>query len=528
MAQSAVMAGHSDEERASVTDWIAVLAGALGALIASLDISIVNSALPQIQGEIGASGTEGTWISTGYLVSEVIVIPLTAWLTRVLGLRNLLLGCAVLFTLFSIVCGFSHSLTMMIVGRVGQGITGGALIPTAQTIIRTRLPVRQMPLGMSIFGLIVLLGPLVGPVLGGWLTESYSWQWCFFLNIPVAVALVTLLLLGLPYERVKPQLFLSADWLGIVGMTIFLGTMTVVLEEGQRDRWFESNLICGLSVACVMGFCALVFAQATAPQPVIKLRLLLNMSYAGVIVIVVTVGSSLYGILYVLPQFLSGVAGYNAAQAGRILFISGIPAFLMMPILPAMLGRLNMRLMVTLGLLCFAASCFLDIHLTAQDTGGAFVWSQLLRGMGQILALLPLNQASVGAVSRADAADAAGLYNMARNLGGSLGLAALGIFIDRRMELHVDTIRETLNANAPLVQDRVTGMAANFMETGSDPAYAQQQALTQLASQIHVQALVITYSECFWILGVSLLASLPLVLLLRRPASSQAGSASAH
>jgi DHA2 family multidrug resistance protein len=304
--------------------------------------------------------------------------------------------------------------------------------------------------------------------------------------------------------------------------------MTVVLEEGQRDRWFESNLICGLSVACVMGFCALVFAQATAPQPVIKLRLLLNMSYAGVIVIVVTVGSSLYGILYVLPQFLSGVAGYNAAQAGRILFISGIPAFLMMPILPAMLGRLNMRLMVTLGLLCFAASCFLDIHLTAQDTGGAFVWSQLLRGMGQILALLPLNQASVGAVSRADAADAAGLYNMARNLGGSLGLAALGIFIDRRMELHVDTIRETLNANAPLVQDRVTGMAANFMETGSDPAYAQQQALTQLASQIHVQALVITYSECFWILGVSLLASLPLVLLLRRPASSQAGSASAH
>jgi DHA2 family multidrug resistance protein len=200
----------------------------------------------------------------------------------------------------------------------------------------------------------------------------------------------------------------------------------------------------------------------------------------------------------------------------------------MMPILPAMLGRLNMRLMVTLGLLCFAASCFLDIHLTAQDTGGAFVWSQLLRGMGQILALLPLNQASVGAVSRADAADAAGLYNMARNLGGSLGLAALGIFIDRRMELHVDTIRETLNANAPLVQDRVTGMAANFMETGSDPAYAQQQALTQLASQIHVQALVITYSECFWILGVSLLASLPLVLLLRRPASSQAGSASAH
>jgi DHA2 family multidrug resistance protein len=522
------ISGQQEEDRASVTDWIAVFAGALGALIASLDISIVNSALPQIQGEIGASGTEGTWISTGYLVSEVVVIPLTAWLTRVLGLRTLLLGCAVLFTLFSIVCGSCHNLAMMIIGRVGQGFTGGALIPTAQTIIRTRLPMRQMPLGMTIFGLIVLLGPLVGPVLGGWLTESYSWRWCFFLNLPVAVALVALLLLGLPYERIKPDLFWRADWLGIIGLTMFLSTLTVVLEEGQRDRWFESDLIRSLSVACVIGCCVLLFAQATAERPVIKLRLLLNKSYASVIIIVVTVGSGLYGILYVLPQFLSGVAGYNAAQSGKILFISGIPAFLMMPILPRMLGRLNMGVMVCCGLLCFAASCFLDIHLTAQDTGGAFVWSQLLRGVGQILSLMPLNQASVGAVSRADAADAAGLYNMARNLGGSLGLAALGIFIDRRLELHADTIRETLNANAPLVQERIAGMAANFVARGSDPAYAHQQALGQLASQIQTQALVITYSECFWVLGVALLASLPLVLLLRRPAQTQAGLSGAH
>jgi DHA2 family multidrug resistance protein len=521
-------AGHQDDDRASVTDWIAVFAGALGALIASLDISIVNSALPQIQGEIGASGTEGTWISTGYLVSEVVIIPLTAWLTRVLGLRTLLLGCAVLFTLFSIVCGFSHNLAMMIVGRVGQGVTGGALIPTAQTIIRTRLPVRQMPLGMSIFGLIVLLGPLVGPVLGGWLTESYSWRWCFFLNIPVACALVALLLLGLPYERVKPDLFWSADWLGIVGLTMFLSALTVVLEEGQRDRWFESDFIRGLSVVCVTGFFALLLAQATAARPVIKLRLLLNKTYASVIIIVVTVGAGLYGILYVLPQFLSGVAGYNAAQSGRVLFISGIPAFLMMPLLPSMLGRVNMRFMVSCGLLCFAASCFLDVHLTAQDTGSAFVWSQLLRGVGQILSMLPLNQASVGSVSREDAADAAGLYNMARNLGGSLGLAALGIFIDRRMELHADAIRQTVNANAPLVQERIAGMAASFAASGGDPAYARQQALGQLASQIHTQAVVITYSDCFWVLGVAILASLPLVLLLRRPAQSQAGLGEAH
>ncbi len=522
------------EEKASVGDWIAVLAGALGALLASLDISITNSALPQIQGEIGASGTEGTWISTGYLVSEVVVIPLTAWLTRVLGLRSLLLGCTFFFTLFSIICGLSHDLTTMIIGRVGQGFTGGAFIPTAQTITRTRLPARQMPLGITIFGLIVLLGPLVGPVIGGWLTENVAWQWCFFINLPVAVALVALLLLGLPYEPAKPALFVRADWLGIVGLAAFLSALTIVLEEGQRDRWFESDLIRWLSVLCVFGFVILMIAQATARQPVIKLRLLLNMSYASVIIIVVTIGAGLYGILYVLPQFLNGVSGYNAEQSGRVLFISGIPAILMMPFLPRLLGRISARLLVTSGLLCYAASCFLDIHLSPQDDGSAFVWSQLLRGVGQILSLMPLNQASVGAVSREDAPDAAGLYNMARNLGGSLGLAALGIFIDRRTELHVDTIRETLDANAPLVQQRLSAMSGSFMQGGADPAFARTQALRSLANQTHTQALVMTYSDCFWMLGVALLLSIPLVLLLprRRPpgpaAAKPAEAAEAH
>src|SRR5580693_1266419 len=204
-------------ERASVQDWIAVFAGALGALIATLDISIVNSALPQIQGEIGATGTEGTWIGTGYLVSEVVMIPLSAWLSRMLGMRTLLLSCAGFFTLFSVVCGLSTSLAMMIIGRVGQGFFGGALIPTAQTIVRTRLPLSQLPVGMTIFGLIVLLGPLFGPVVGGWLTENVSWQWCFFINLPVAIALVTLLLIGVPHERSKLHELVEADWLGIVG-----------------------------------------------------------------------------------------------------------------------------------------------------------------------------------------------------------------------------------------------------------------------------------------------------------------------
>ncbi|MGH8209683.1 MAG: DHA2 family efflux MFS transporter permease subunit, partial [Steroidobacteraceae bacterium] len=312
-------ASSSSPHYASIADWIAVVAGALGALMATLDISITNSALPQIQGEIGATGTEGTWISTGYLMSEIVMIPLAAWLTRVFGLRTFLLGNTLLFTAFSVMCGFSHSLPQMIIGRIGQGFTGGAMIPTAQTIVRARLPPHQMPIGMTLFGMIILTGPLFGPVLGGWLAENIDWSWCFFVNVPVGVALVALLYLGLPKSRTDWHQFVSADWLGIVGLAAGLSSLTVVLEQGQRDNWFDSALIVWLSVLAVAGVATLIAAQFFTKRPVVRLALLANKSYASVILIVFTVGTGLYCVSYLLPQFLSNIAGYNAEQSGGIM-----------------------------------------------------------------------------------------------------------------------------------------------------------------------------------------------------------------
>src|SRR6201995_4662840 len=231
--------------------------------MATLDNPITNSALPQIQGAVGATGTEGTWISTGYLMSEIVMIPLAAWLTRVFGLRNFLLGNAVLFTAFSIMCGLSNSLPMMVAGRIGQGFVGGAMIPTAQTIIRTRLPREQMPVGMTIFGLIVLLGPLLGPVLGGWLAENISWSWCFFVNVPVGIALMILLYLGLPKSIPDWHQFVNADWLGILGLSAGLSSLTVVLEEGQRENWFDSSMIVWLTILAIVGIAVLGVAQFT-------------------------------------------------------------------------------------------------------------------------------------------------------------------------------------------------------------------------------------------------------------------------
>lgn len=505
------------EQNASVTDWIAVVGGALGALMATLDISITNSALPQIQGSIGATGTEGTWISTGYLMSEIVMIPLAAWLTRVFGLRAFLLSNTILFTLFSVMCGFSHSLTQMVIGRIGQGFTGGAMIPTAQTIVRTRLPSHQMPIGMTLFGLIVLLGPLLGPVLGGWLAENIDWSWCFFVNLPVGIALMLLLYVGLPKSKPDWHQFVNADWLGIAGLAVGLSSLTVVLENGQRENWFDSSMIIWLSVLAVAGIMTLASTQFFVAKPVVRLKLLTNKSYASVILIVFTVGAGLYGVSFLLPQFLSGISGYNAEQSGSIMLVSGLPAFLMMPILPRMLGKLDPRLMVIAGLLCFAVSCLLDIGLTAQSVGHDFYSSQLLRGVGQMLAMMPLNQASMSAVSREDAGDAAGLYNMARNLGGSVGLALLGIHIDRRNAFHADHIRESVTANSAIGQDHIAATSAGFIAQHGDAAMAHQQALEQLAGQIQLQASVITFSETFYVLAIALLLCIPLALFLKKP-----------
>ena len=507
-------------ERASAADWIAVAAGSLGALMATLDISITNSALPQIQGAVGATGTEGTWISTGYLMSEIVMIPLAAWLTRVFGLRNFLLANAALFTVFSMACGFSSSLVWMIVGRIGQGFTGGAMIPTAQTIVRTRLPRAQLPIGMTIFGLIVLLGPLLGPAIGGWLAENVSWRWCFFINLPVCIALVTLLIAGLRSDAPHWHEFFNADWIGIVGLSIGLSSLIVVLEEGQRNQWFDSTEIVICSCLTVVGFVLIGISQVVAKRPIMRLSLLRNARYASVIVIVSAVGAGIYGVAYLVPQFLSIVSGYNAQQSGAIMLLSGLPSFLMMPMLPRLLAKVDFRVLVVCGLVCFAAGCLLDTALTAQSAGGDFVWSQLLRGVGQILAMMPLNQASMAAVAREESGDAAGLYNMARNLGGSIGLAIIGVLIDRRSAFHVATIRETLTANSVIGQAHIAANTANgFVQTG-DMAYAKMRALGQLAAQIQAQASVMTYSETFYLLAVALLACIPLALLLRTSAQS--------
>ena len=507
------------QPNADLGAWLAVAAGTMGALMATLDISIVNSALPTIQGELGATGTEGAWVATAYLVAEIIIIPLSGWLERMLGLRRFLLIMVSLFTGFSVICGLSTSLPMMILGRVGQGFTGGALIPTAQTIIAQRLPRHQQSIGTAAFGIVAILGPLLGPLVGGWLTENVSWHYAFFLNVPVSAVLITLLLVGLPSEKSRLHLIREADWFGIVGLALGLGGLTVFLEEGTREEWFASTLIQQMAALSVLGFGLLFYGQVTAKRPVIKLSLLLDRQFGAVATMGIALGVVLYGTSYAIPQFLAAIADYNALQSGKVVLLSGIPSILMMPFVPFLIRRVDIRLAVGFGMAVMGISAWLETSLTIQATGEQFTESQLLRGVGQILSMLFLSQACVQSVPPEDAADASGLFNAMRNLGGSFALAGISILQENRLWFHSRRIEETLHANDPAVQDYIGGLERMI----GDP----QAALRMIGQQIQGQALVMTYNDIFFAMSMVTVCVLPLVLFLR-PLPSNASMGAMH
>lgn len=485
-------------DRADLAAWLAVAAGTIGALMATLDTSIVSASLPTIQGEIGASGAEGTWISTSYLVAEIIMIPLAGWLEKVLGLKRLLLTVTALFTLFSMLCGVSPDLTWMIIGRVGQGFTGGAMIPTALTIVATRLPPSQQPLGISLFGITAVLGPVLGPVLGGWLTENVSWHYAFFLNLPIGVGLLALLAVGVKGARPRWEMFAEADWLGIAGLALGLGGLTIVLEEGQRELWLESSFIRTLSLVSVAGFLLLCAGQFLSKKPILQLQILFTRAFGGVFVLSLIVGAVLYAVLYVIPQFLNVVDGYNAEQAGNVTMITGIPTVVMLAFFPLLIRVLDLRIAVGFGLLLFAVSCFMDAGLTGDTAGPQFIWTQVIRGFAQFFTLFFLNQAAALSVAKELAEDASGLFNAARNLGGSIGIAVMGALQERRTTFHELRLSEAASANAISTQTAVA-----------------QWGLRSLNGQLHDQATVLAFADLFWVLGVALLVMVPVALLLK-------------
>ncbi len=498
-------------DKASAAEWMAVTAGSLGSFMASLDISIVNSSLPTIQGEIGASASEGTWVATAYLVAEIVIIPLTGWFERMLGLRRFLLGAAILFTGFSVMCGMAGDLTTMIIGRVGQGLTGGAMIPTAMIIIATRLPPRQQPIGTAAFGSTVLVAPILGPILGGWLTENFSWHYAFFINVPICAVLVALLMLGLRPARANLAEIFEADWAGVLGMILGLGALTVVLEEGHREQWYESSLITNLTLVSLLGFVLIGWGQFRAKRPVIHLRILRKPDFAGIVVMSFVGGMVLLSLPYITPQFLVAVAGYNPFQAGQVVLIFGVPPLILMPMVPLMLPHVNIRWATAGGFAFVAAGCFINSRLSPDTAGPQFVWPQLIMGGGMLIAMAMLNQASITSGGAKDAADASGLFNASRNLGGAFGLAILATMRDHQLDVHQWEIFSTLSANDIDLQSRLSA-AANALGGGQEGLTA---AYRMLETRVAHDALVMAFADNFFLMGAATVLILPLTLLLQ-------------
>jgi MFS transporter, DHA2 family, multidrug resistance protein len=507
----------TDQPKASLKDWLATIGAILGAFTAILDIQITNSSLANIEGAIGASPEQGSWISTAYLMAEIIVIPLTGWLgSSVFGLRRYLSINTALFIGFSVLCALSTSLPQLILFRAGQGFTGGVLIPTAITILRTRLPKHQQPIGITIFGLTATFAPAIGPTIGGWLTDNFSWHYIFYLNLIPGPIAAGMQLYALAPQKTKWEELARGDWLGVIAMAIGLSGMTFVLEEGQRKEWFESDIILRVTILSILGLVAFVARELTAQRPFINLRVLKNPTIGASTTLMVVLGAVSLGSTYVIPLYCAQIQGYNAEQIGWVVMWSGIPQLFVFPMMPLLMRKFDPRVLVVAGTLLFAYSCWLNVNLTHDVGMNELILPQLLRAAGQPLFAIPLSQLSTAGLPPRDTADASALSNMMRNLGGSIGIAALSTIVDRREQFHFSMLAEAMTRNATRTQERLSLLIAGA-RNAADPAIAKMQALSTIASQVRREAYVAAYADAFFLVAVGLVVSLGAVLLLRRP-----------
>jgi len=522
--------GHHGDGQGELTlrDWLAVGGGILGAFMAILDIQITNASLAEIGGAIGATPSEGSWISTGYLMAEIIVIPLTGWLARTFGLRRFLSINSMMFIGFSILCAMSNSLPEMILWRAGQGITGGVLIPTAITIVRSRLPADKQPIGVALFGMVATFAPAIGPTVGGWLTENWSWHYIFYLNVIPGAAAVAIQLWALDKERPQLEDFFKADWLGILSMAIGFSSLIFVLEEGEREEWFDSNYIVAAAIASAIGIAVFLIAELTADKPFINLRLFKNPAVGGSGILMAVFGATAFGSVYLIPSYLAQVQGYNAQQIGEVVMWSGIPQLFLLPIMPFLMKRVDPRILVAGGLILFAVSCFINVDMSPDTAMDQLMLPQLLRAAGQPLATIPLTQLSVVGLTRRDTADSAGITSVMRNLGASIGIAMLSTVVQIREQVHFSTIAEAMSRNSLRLQERLQSLGAMFGSHGVDSGTAQLQSASLLASQVRQSATVMAYADSFWILGVCILISLATLLILRKPPKGAVIAADAH
>jgi DHA2 family multidrug resistance protein len=512
--------------RASTTTWIAVPAAMIGAFMAILNIQITNASLLNIEGGIGTGVDNGSWISTSYLIGEIVVIPLTDYLSRVFSFRRYMLASASLFALFSVACAFTHDLPSMIAMRGLQGFAGGVLIPMAFTLVLTKLPKPQQPIGLAIFALSVTFAPAIGPTIGGYLTENYGWQTIFFVNVIPTLVMVSALSLTLERQPMQLGLLKDGDWAGMLTMAIGLSALQAVLEEGNKDDWFASPFILRLAVVAAVSLVLFFWIELSVEKPLIRLRLLNNRNFGFGTIAMTTLGFALFGSVYILPAYLGQAQGYNAEQIGRVMAWTGLPQLVLIPLVPKLMQRFDTRFIAFTGLLTFAYSCFMNTAMSPDYAGDQLWIPNIVRAIGQAMVLAPLTSLATSEIAPQDAAAASGISNMFRNLGGAVGTAVLATVITKREQFHSNIIGQSVNLGREEVSNRIDQMTSYFMSHGvPDAAVARHEAVVALGNAVKHQALVMGFSDTFAVLSAVLVLAAFAVSLTRR---AKSGAAAAH
>lgn len=510
----------------SAKTWIAVIGATLGAFMAVLNIQIVNASLADIQGAIGAGIDDGGWISTSYLIAEIVVIPLSGWLAQVFSIRIYLLTNAILFLALSAACALAQDLPQMIVLRAVQGFTGGVLIPMAFTLIITLLPRAKQPVGLALFALSATFAPAIGPTIGGYLTENFGWQYIFYVNLAPGAIMVGMLWYALDTKPMKLSLLRDGDWAGIITMTIGLAALQTVLEEGNKDDWFGSPFIVKLSVIAAVALTTFLIIELTVKKPLLNLRLLVRRNFGFGMLANFLLGIALYGSVFILPQYLARIQGYNAEQIGTVLAWTGLPQLVLIPLVPRLMQKFDARIIIGIGFVLFAGSNFMNIFMTNDYAADQLLWPNVVRAIGQALVMAPLSAVATSGIEPENAGSASGLFNMMRNLGGAVGIALLQTVLTKREQYHSNVLMQSVSVFEQATRTRLEQLTQYFINHGVlDRADASHRAYVAIGHTVQKQAYILAFSDTFYLLGVALIVALIAVLFLKKAGHASAGGA---
>jgi MFS transporter, DHA2 family, multidrug resistance protein len=519
----------SPAPRAPVNKWLVTASIGMGSLMAAIDTSIVNVALPHIRGSVGATVQEITWVSTAYIIATVLVMPLAGFLGSVLGQKRLYLVSLVIFIIGSALCGVARTLPALVVYRAIQGFGGGALQPTQQAILRQTFPPKEQGMAMAMFAMVIMVGPAVGPTLGGWITDNYSWPWIFYINVPIGIV-GTFMTWRFYHEAedVKAanraraeQQKKNFDFAGIALLTVVVSTMQYVFEEGQRDDWFESRTITICTVICVIAAAAFVIRELTAAAPVINLRLFRDPTFASGTVIGGIMYAMLMGSMFLLPVFMQELLGFNATQSGLALMPRTLAMMAVTPLIGRLYNHVPPALMIGVGIVFFVVGSYQLSHITLMSSKSDIMLPMIVTGFGFACLFIPLTTAALSTIARSDVADAAGLNSFVRQIGGSIGLTLFATRLTDYTKEAVVSVGAHVSSLRPEVTQQLDGTAHLFASHGMDPGGAQHVAIASMAGRVAREATVIAFDRVFLLQGIAFIAVLPLLYFLRVERSAE-------